>query len=138
MQQVSSFLCFIVYFDTEFHSYFNFYFLFQEHYIKQIQYKKSRTFCRVFLLFKFFCSNKKHVFAYLLYFSHLWLYLYTVILVAKLNLDGKTHIMKNKTLIFNSFCKINNSHSLTHSLVESLQKFLLVADLIVDGCNTYQ
>ena len=46
--------------------------------------------------------------------------------------------MKNKTLIFNSFCKINNSHSLTHSLVESLRKFLLVADLIVDGCNTYR
>ena len=91
-----------------------------------------------FLLFKFCCSNKKHVFAYLLYFSHLWLYLYTVILVGKLNLDGKTHIMKNKTLIFNSFCKINNSHSLTHSLVKSLRKFLLVADLIVDGCNTYR
>ena len=38
----------------------------------------------------------------------------------------------------NSLCCIHHIQTQAHSLVESLRKFLSVADLIVDGHNTYQ
>ena len=71
---------------------------FQEH-LKQIQCKKSWTCCVSFLLFKFCCSNKKHVFAYLLYFS--------------------TCTQCSKTLNFKSFDKINYFRSLNKILISA-------------------
>ena len=41
---------------------------------------------------------------------------FTLTSILQLNLDGETH-MKNKTLIFNSFCKINNFRSLNKILI---------------------
>ena len=42
---------------------------------------------------------------------------FTLTRILQLNLDGKTH-MKNRTLIFNSFCKINNFTSLNKIYID--------------------
>ena len=48
-------------------------------------------------------------------------------------------IQKTYQIIYINFSPLITylAHQL-HSMVESLQKFSLVADLIVDGCNAYQ
>ena len=48
-------------------------------------------------------------------------------------------IQKTYQIIYTDFSPLITylAHQL-HSMVESLQKFSLVADLIVDGCNAYQ